>query len=355
VNRILLQLCLLLLLLIAGCQSPPNLHITSAITDVNACNLYEHVSHLTAIGSRFSCHENSDSIYVTDASVQSKKLAYLSNCLEEYGYNVQRSSHPVVKFLGGQAINLIACKEGITEPHRVIELGAHYDTRANPGADDNCSGVAGVLEVARILATVPTERSIRFCLYDLEEVVGAPGSKGHAKLVKKRAFSSREEQFDGAIVFEMIGYSVSEKNTQETPIRIPLILDPPRTGDFILVVGNAKSSYMGREFEDAINLYVDDLNYYSAKRIGSRFRHANRSDHSSYWREGLPAIMITDTGEFRNPHYHQMSDTIETLNFTFLSQVVQATSAMLLDYAQPVLKNQRTEHADSSRRPKGRS
>jgi hypothetical protein len=348
--RISLQYTLLMVLLIAGCQSAPNLYIASVLTDVNESNLYKHVDNLTAIGSRFSCFENSDSIYVTNASAQLKKLAYLSQCLEEYGYNVQRSSYPVAKFLGGKAVNLIALKEGIIEPNRVIELGAHYDTRANPGADDNCSGVAGVLEVARIIATVPTERSIRFCLYDLEEVDEAPGSKGHAQLVKNKAFSSKEEHFDGAIVFEMIGYAVNEKNTQETPIRIPLFLDPPRTGNFILVVGNIKSSYLGQDFEQAIENYVDDLNYYSAKRIGSWFQRANRSDHSSYWREGLPAIMITDTGEFRNPHYHQMSDTIETLNFKFLSQVVQATVGMLLDYAQPVLENQKTEQTDASAR-----
>jgi len=197
-------------------------------------------------------------------------------------------------------------------PDRVLELGAHYDTFGNPGADDNCSGVAGVLEAARILAEIPTERSIRFCLYDLEEV-GCVGSQGHVKLLQDKALFPKGALFDGAIVLEMIGYSSEEKGAQETPVRIPLIVDPPRTGDFILVLGNLKSGYLGHDYERAIEMYVDGLEYYSMNRLGGWFKDAVRSDHSAYWRAGLPAIVISDTANLRNPNYHRESDTTEPL------------------------------------------
>ncbi|MCP4376968.1 MAG: M28 family peptidase, partial [bacterium] len=177
---------------------------------------------------------------------------------------------------------------------------------------------------------------IRFCLYDLEEV-GLLGSREHVKLLQDKAdFLARDEIFDGAIVLETIGYAVAEKDTQHSPIRIPLIADPPRTGNFILVVGNFKSAHLGRDFEWAARTYADNLPYYSLNCLGGFFKDAARSDHSSYWQAGLPAVMITDTANFRNPHYHRTSDTPETLNFTFLSRVVQATVGTLLNYAQPV-------------------
>jgi len=339
-----IYLGLILITLIAGCRSAPDPNIELAVAEVNEVNLRDHIEQLTTIDSRFSYHENSvGSLYLSDENAQTKKLAYLSRRFEEYGYRVQQPTFTGSTLHLGKAINLIAFKEGKVEPHRVLELGAHYDTIANPGADDNCSGIAGVLEAARILADIPTERSIRFCLYDLEEVFGGLGSRGYVNLVKDKALCSPDEVFDGAIVLETIGYAVEEKNTQQTPVRVPLIIDPPKTGNFILVVGNWKSGSLGRDFERSIETYVNDLDYFSLNRLGGFFKDAARSDHSNYWQVGLPAIMITDTANFRNPNYHKKSDTIETLNFTFLSQVVQATVGTLLEYARPISTEKRIQ------------
>ncbi|MBN2590718.1 MAG: M28 family peptidase [Sedimentisphaerales bacterium] len=328
---------LVLTALITGCQSPANPQIKSIVHEVNEANLYKHISQLTSIGSRFTAFKNSTSMYITNKTAQTRKIEYISQCLEEYGYNVQQSSFNIVPILGNKGINLIAFKKGTTEPERVIELVAHYDTHATPGADDNCSGVAGLLETARILSSIETNRSIRFCFFDLEEVGYHLGSEYHVKLVKNKSFHSKDEIFDGAINLDMIAYTSNKKGSQKTPIRIPFIIDPPRKGNFILVVGNSKSSYIGRDFEKAIKTYASDLKYFSAKHIGGWFKDATRSDQNSYWNVGLPAIMITDTGEYRSKHYHQESDTIETLDFTFFSKVVQATVATTLEYAKPVV------------------
>ena len=328
---------LFLIILVSGCHNAANPYIKSVVNDVNEVYLREHITQLTSIGSRFSNHENSvGSVYISNPNAQAQKIAYLSKCLEDYGYNVHQSVFNVSPLYGGKGINLIAFKKGTVEPEKVLELGAHYDTYANPGADDNCSGVAGVLEAARILSKIPTEKSIRFCLYDLEEVGNHLGSKHHVILVKNKSLNSKDEIFDGIINLDMIGYATDQKNTQKTPIRIPLFIDPPRTGNFILIVGNFESSYLGSDFELAIKKYADDLNYFSAKHIGGWFADANRSDQASYWKNDLPAIMITDTGEFRSSYYHQNSDSIETLNFIFLSQVVKATLGTILEYAEPV-------------------
>ncbi|MCP4375963.1 MAG: M28 family peptidase, partial [bacterium] len=207
IRPLIFRFCLLLIVLLAGCHAAHNPHIASAVSEVNEVYLRAHIDKLTAIGSRFARHDTSSgALHVSNKTAQKQKLAYLARCFKDYGYRVWQPGFSVSGLRGGRGINLIAFKEGTVEPHRVLELGAHYDTIANPGADDNCSGVAGVLEAARVLAKIPTERSIRFCLYDLEEV-GLLGSREHVKLLQDKAdFLARDEIFDGAIVLETIGY-----------------------------------------------------------------------------------------------------------------------------------------------------
>ena len=104
-------------------------------------------------------------------------------------------------------------------------------------------------------------------------------------------------------------------------------------GNFIAVVGNLRSGSLGNRFEDAADTYVPELPYFSANRLGGFFRDALRSDHKPYWDNGYRAIMLTDTANFRNPHYHQPSDVSDTLNYTFLQGVTRATAATLLEAA----------------------
>jgi hypothetical protein len=143
----------------------------------------------------------------------------------------------------------------------------------------------------------------------------------------------RGEQVDGLLNLEMIGFFSEEPDSQDAPIRIPIIASLPTTADFILVAGNFDSGGLGNIYERCIDRYVPELKYYSANRIAGFFADAARSDHSSYWDADLRGIMISDTSEFRNHHYHRPSDTIETINFEFHSRVTQAAAATMVEWA----------------------
>jgi len=135
---------------------------------------------LTSIGCRFKRNVKGDSEFQLNnfdpdfyQQIQSQKISYISSELEEYGYSVSREEFelPFLSFNEEiKGINIFATKKGSVSSNEIFELGAHYDTRDGPGADDNCSGVAGVLEVARVLADVQTEKTIRFCFFDLAEL-----------------------------------------------------------------------------------------------------------------------------------------------------------------------------------------
>ena len=320
------------LVLLSGCGLKPDPNIVEYVGLVDKDKLVKHVEYLSTTGT--SIGRDNTGCWVPNVEAQNKKREYIISCLKSYGYEVKRTRANAPKLYGGECINIWAYKRGNVEPERVIDLGAHYDTICNPGADDNCSGVAGVLETARILADVMTERSVRFCFYDLEER-GGLGSRVHAKLIKEKGLLDENEIFDGAIIFEMIGYASDEKGSQETPIRLPFVCDPPREGNFILVVGDFRSGSFGRDYELAIEAYVPELKYFSFNRLGGLVKDASRSDHYNYWENDLPAIMITDSANFRNPNYHKITDTVDTLDFDFMQNVVQAAVGMVLEYTQP--------------------
>ena len=131
----------------------------------------------------------------------------------------------------------------------------------------------------------------------------------------------------------MIGYRSYESNSQRTPFRIPLVLWPPRTGDFITVVSDFQSSSIATRFQKAARKYVPTLRVFLVKRIGRLLRDGIRSDHSMYWQAGRRGVMITDTANFRNPNYHLPTDTPDTLDFNFVVQVAQAAAATSLEWA----------------------
>jgi hypothetical protein len=117
-------------------------------------------------------------------------------------------------------------------------------------------------------------------------------------------------------------------------VRIPLILSPPDVGNFIVVVGNWSSGGLGNRFESAIDRYVPELDYFSLNRLGGFLKDAVRSDHYPYWEADLKGLMITDTANFRNPHYHRPSDTPETLDPLFLRNVARAAAATMMEWAE---------------------
>lgn len=230
-----------------------------------------------------------------------------------------------------EVVNLVVELPGDGLPWQVVEVGAHYDTVLRTvGADDNASGVVALLELARVLVDHPRERTVRLVFFGAEER-GLLGSRLHAE----RQVARTAEWHVGAIVVDMIGFALREPDTQRMPMRIPLVFDPPTTADFVFVAGNHHSGGIGNLFEDAADLYVPELEYYSVNRVAGWVSDGHRSDHASYWREGLRAIQLGDSADQRSPNYHRASDTPETLDYRFLADVTRALAAAVAHWANP--------------------
>lgn len=252
--------------------------------------------------------------------------AFLSNGLETY-----RQQFPYASITGE---NIIGTQAGTVEAEQVIIIGGHYDTVSDaPGADDNGSAVVGVLEAAHILSQYRLRKSLRFVGFDLEEV----GLRGSNYLVNHL---SAEEELTGMINLEMIGYYSDLPNTQILPAGFELLFPEASAavaaddfrGNFITNVGVTDFDNLSTAFADAAATYVPDLRVIDLiSPSGMIPPDLLRSDHAPFWLNDLPALMITDGAEFRNPHYHEPSDTVGTLNFTFMRQVVQAVIASVAD------------------------
>lgn len=251
---------------------------------------------------------------------------------EAYGYAVRREPipWPAPTSSAGWS-NIIAEIPGHDAPDEVILVCAHFDAvPGSPGADDNASGTAGVLELARRLSAPDVAdragRTIRFALFNLEEI-GLIGSREHARLAAERARRG-EERIVGVINLEMIGYFTDEPNSQRSPIpAIPGVFSPPTVGDSIVIVANQASSAFARELDARMREDQPSLKTLVVDFIpgaGRAVPDVRRSDHAPFWDIDVPAVMVTDTSEFRNPHYHKATDTIETLDLVRMAQVVRA-------------------------------
>lgn len=197
-----------------------------------------------------------------------------------------------------------------------ILIAAHYDAvPGTPGADDNATGVAVLLELARMFATQPIKYPLRLVAFDMEEY-GLVGSADYAAKLKQEKRSLRL-----MISLEMLGYCDATPNSQNYPP--PLERFYPNHGDFIALIGNL------RTLPDLINLSRTirqsgtPCEWLPVPNRGLIVPDTRRSDHAPFWDAGYPAIMVTDTANMRNPNYHKPSDIIATLNLDFLTGVCQ--------------------------------
>jgi uncharacterized membrane protein YkvA (DUF1232 family) len=258
---------------------------------------------------------------VTAPAALRRTEAYLTEQFTRLGLDV--STHPF-KALGGTYRNVIATIQpsaALSSPPPLI-IAAHYDTvEASPGADDNASALAVLLEVARSLRDVPLARSVRFIAFCLEEE-NLLGSLAYAS-----SLQAAVEEICGAIVLECVGYARSEEGSQQKPPDVPVAV--PTVGDFLGIVGNAASAHLVKAVEAAANQAVPDLKTISlvVPGNGELLPDTRRSDHAAFWHHGYPAVMLTDTANFRNPHYHRPTDTLETLNLAFMEKVARAVTA----------------------------
>ena len=209
-------------------------------------------------------------------------------------------------------------------------IAAHYDTvLGSPGADDNASGLAVMLEVAGKLVGAPLGRSVRFIGFCLEED-NLLGSLAYAS-----ALRAAGEEIRGALVLECVGYTNSAEGSQLMPPGVPIAV--PSVGDFLGIVGNTASAELVTCVEHAARHSGSDLKTVSllVPGQGELLPDSRRSDHAAFWYYGYPAVMLTDTANFRNPHYHQPSDTAATLDFSFTERVVEAVTAAAIELAGP--------------------
>jgi hypothetical protein len=209
-------------------------------------------------------------------------------------------------------------KAGKGKPYVVV--GAHYDTAGPlPGADDNASGVAGLLELARALGAAPPEGRVDLVAYTLEEppffMTPRMGSAVHAASLRREGIEVR-----AMISLEMIGYFTDAPNSQTFPLGI-LRFFYPRTGNFIAVVGKLGQGSTLRRIKQAMraasDLPVESIN------APTWIPGVDFSDHRSYWMAGYPAAMITDTAFYRNDRYHTVQDTPESLDYSRMAKVVE--------------------------------
>jgi len=246
---------------------------------------------------------------------------YISDQLSSIGYNVTRQTF---YFRMHSYENLIAELPGISIPERILVIGAHYDTvRTTPGADDNASGVAGLLGLARQLSGIQPDNTIRFVFFCLEEPptyrTRNMGSYHYARSLKKKG-----DWVEGMICHEMIGYFCDREGCQHYPLPF-MNVKFPKAGNYISMVGNLRSRHftqkIAKNFRENTDLPVITLNA-PAIVIGIDF-----SDHWSFGKFGYRALMVTDTAFYRNPHYHAPSDLPETLDYERMEKVVEGLAA----------------------------
>jgi Zn-dependent M28 family amino/carboxypeptidase len=259
---------------------------------------------------------------------------YIDTCLRQFGYDT--SEHTFIDN-GGEYRNLLATLPGNSEPERKLLVIAHYDTVAvSPGADDNASGVAVLLELARVFGNLHPKMSLIFAAVSLEENehpepfkgLGLRGSRALARHAVDLGWS-----IDGVIVLESVAYAGPDA-AQTAPKGLPIQVPP--VGDFIAVIGNTASASLAEAFMHAADRYQPNLPKIPliVPGNGELFPDTRRSDHAPFWDRGYPAIMLTDTTNFRNPHYHSPSDTPDTLNLDFATAVCRAVAGCLWQLAE---------------------
>jgi hypothetical protein len=244
---------------------------------------------------------------------------YISSELTALGYEVKVESYLSVE--GVETANLFVDVPGINDGGKFLLIGAHYDTAGDdsPGADDNATGVAALLELASYLRDNTPLHNVRLTFFVNEEapfgITENMGSYHHAKMIRKANLP-----LAGMISLESIGYFSDKPKSQRYPQ--PFSWFYPDRGDFIAFVTDLESARFLRRVIGSFRAFAEiPSEGVTAPRI---FSDISLSDHWSFWAHGYAALMITDTVPFRNPHYHEPTDTPDTLDFGRMSLVVEA-------------------------------
>ncbi len=253
---------------------------------------------------------------------------FITRSFESSEYAVTFHSYDVQ---GHMVRNIIAERRGNEEPDHILIIGAHYDTaEGTPGADDNASGVAVLLELARLYAQTSFRKTVRFVAFTLEEPPFFR-SRHMGSRVYARSLKAKGEQIDAMISLEMLGYFSNEEGSQSFPLFWLRWMFPTR-GNFITVVSNFASKGLQDQVRDALqaSMTLPVETFTGPWWVPG----VDLSDHGSFWKEGYPAVMLTDTAFYRNPHYHEATDVLETLDYGAMAELVQGMSEVIMTLGQ---------------------
>lgn len=248
--------------------------------------------------------------------------AFIESWFKSLGYEV-KSQEYVVQMR--KVRNLSAEIPGSTRPDEIVIVGAHYDTVYDcPGADDNTSGIAALLELARLLKDRHPARTVRFVAFVNEEPPWFQ-TESMGSLVYAREAHRKHEKIVAAISLETIGMYSDRPGSQQYPEPMGLLY--PDRGDFIGFVGNLSSRSLVRH---AIGIFRQTATIPSEGSAAPEFLSGvGWSDHWSFWQVGYPAIMVTDTAPFRNLNYHRPTDKPDTLDYNRMARVVSGLQNIL--------------------------
>ncbi len=269
------------------------------------------------------------------AQLENTQMMIEQNFLD-HNLEVEIQELPITNYVGK---NIIGKLKGKSESPDVYILDGHYDSvSTSPGADDNATAVAGVLEAVRVLSNYNFEHSIKFIGFDLEEfnLVGSVSYVSNS--------IQNQEPLKGVINMEMIGYYDDTPFSQSFPTifqnafpdaNVLLQADSFR-GNFIINAGTTQFTELQDSFYSAAQTYVPELkviNLIATNFVDLPNQALLRSDHASFWFGGRSAIMLTDGAEFRNPNYHTANDVKENLDLNFMTNVVKASIATIAKLA----------------------
>lgn len=250
---------------------------------------------------------------------------YIFDCFVKAGGNAEFQDLGV----DIDAYRNVICRLGPTDAPKLV-IGAHYDSCADtPGADDNATGIAGLISLVQLLK--PYESGLKFQIEFVAFTLEEPPffrTEGMGSYVHAKSLHDAKADVVGMICFEMIGFFTDEENSQAYPLA-PMKLLYTSVGNFIALVSNFSS----RSFCNKVD------SHFKASTINARKLYAptslsgvDFSDHRNYWKFDYPAVMVTDTAFYRNPNYHKITDTVETLDFGRMKEVIRGVFYAVLNF-----------------------
>lgn len=273
-------------------------------------------AHVVALSRDVGSRSNSDPSRLATA------LEYIESSLRRTGLELKRQNFEA----NGRAVSMIfAESKGTSKPNEIVVVGTHYDTpRGSPGADDNASGVAVAIELAKRVAVTGSERTMRFAFFGLSEApfagTDAQGAHQYAK-----ACLEKKEKVVAAVMLEGLGFFSDKPGSQSTPF--PFMFSYPDRGDFVAFLADTSSRDLLQQTIGAFR---------ATRRLPSQgctlpffYPGFGGSDAVAFSQAGVPAVLVTDTGSLRNPEYGKPTDTHDRLDYARMARVLGGLASVV--------------------------